>query len=204
MSKPYIVDLSEVERGRLQALVAKGKVYARQLARARILLAADEGIKDTAIAQTLQVHVNTVARIRKHFVEGGLDRALNERPRRRAKRKLGMKQEAHLIALASSQAPEGCNRWSLRLLADRLVKLGIVENVSHETVRRTLKRARISCQAAVAPTAARGLGRSASRESPPISPEPHPAGCLRTILDANPRETSHAAGGSSNRSDPGR
>ncbi len=140
MNKLYIVDLSAAERTRRQALVKKGRLGVRKATRAHILLAADEGLKDEALAKALHVHVTTVERIRKRFVEGGLDGALDERPRPGAKRKLDLKQEAHLIALACSKAPEGRNCWTLRLLADQLVKLEIVEGVAHETVRQTLKR----------------------------------------------------------------
>lgn len=140
MNKLYVVNLSDEEREGLRDLVKKGKVSARTLTRAHILLMADEGAKDKDIAKALHVHVNTVERTRRHLVEGGLDWALTERPRPGAKRKLDVKQEAYLIALACSKPPEGRNRWTLRLLADSLVKLEIVEDVSHETVRQTLKR----------------------------------------------------------------
>jgi len=95
---------------------------------------------DTAISTALHVSVATVEHIRKRFVEEGLDGALTEHPRPGAARKLDDKQEAHLIALACSKPPDGQKRWSLRLLADKLVKLEIVDAVSHETVRQTLKR----------------------------------------------------------------
>ena len=140
MSKLYIVDLTDEERAGLRDLVRKGKLSARKLTRAHILMRADEGAVDTSIAEAFHVHVATVERMRRRFVAGGLDWALNERPRPGQVRKLDIKQEAHLIALACSKPPEGRNRWTLRLLADRLVKLEIVEDVSHETVRQTLKR----------------------------------------------------------------
>ncbi len=140
MGKRYVVDLTDEERTGLRDLVRKGKLSARKLSRAHILLRADEGVVDTAIAEALHVHVATVERTRRRFVEGGVDWALNERPRPGKARKLDNKQEAYLIALACSQPPEGRNRWTLRLLADRLVKLEIVEDISHETVRQTLKR----------------------------------------------------------------
>jgi len=140
MSKRYIVKLTDEERAELRALVRKGKVAARKLARANILLIADDGAVDTAIAKALHVHVATIERTRRRFVDGGVDWALEERPRPGAKRKLDIRQEAHLIALACSQPPEGRARWTLRLLADKLVELEIVEDVSHETVRQALKR----------------------------------------------------------------
>jgi len=88
--------------------------------------------------------VSTLERTRKRFVEGNLERALNESPRPGGKRKLGGKQEAYLVAVACSDPPEGKKRWSMQLLADRLVELGIVEEISDETVRRTLKRGTLS------------------------------------------------------------
>jgi transposase len=140
MAKRYIVDLSAEERTRLRELTTRGKIAARKMTRAQILLLADEGMVDTAISAALHVSVPTIEHIRKRFVEEGLDEALNERPRPGAARKLDDKQEAHLIALACSKPPDGQKRWSLRLLADKLVRLEIVAEVSHETVRRTLKR----------------------------------------------------------------
>ena len=140
MAKRYIVDLTEDERTRLRDLIKRGKVAARKVTRAQILLLAGEGKIDTAISTGLHVSVATVEHIRKRFVEGGLDWALNERRRPGATRKLDDKQEAHLIALACSKPPDGQKRWSLRLLANKLVKLEIVDAISHETVRQTLKR----------------------------------------------------------------
>ena len=140
MSKVYVVNLTDDERAQLRDLTKKGRVAARKLTRAHILLMTDEGAVDTDIAKALHVHVATVEATRKHCVECGLDRAVNELPRPGAKRKLDVKQEAYLIALACSKAPEGRVRWTLRLLADKLVELEIVDDVSHETVRRTLKR----------------------------------------------------------------
>lgn len=139
-TKVYVVELSDDERAQLQGLVKRGRVAARKLTRAHILLLADEGVVDTSIATSMHVHVTTVERTRKRFVEGGLEWALEEQPRPGAARKLDGRQEAHLIALACSEAPEGHQRWSLRLLADKLVQLEIVDSVSHETVRQTLKR----------------------------------------------------------------
>ena len=138
--KVFVVDLSDEERSQLLDLVKRGRLAARRLTRAHILLLADEGTVDTKIAAALHVHVATVERIRKRFVEGGPDWALKDAPRPGAARKLGDKQEAQLIALACSQPPQGRQRWTLRLLADRLVRLEIVGSISHETVRQTLKR----------------------------------------------------------------
>jgi transposase len=101
---------------------------------------ADERMADEEIAAALHVHRVTVERTRRRFVEGGMEQALNEQPRPGGRPKLDGKQEAMLVALACSQAPEGCGRWTLQLLADRLVELDVVDTISDETVRRTLKK----------------------------------------------------------------
>lgn len=140
MKKTYIVDLTEPERRELLELVGKGSARARKLRRAHLLLLADDGLTDETIADTLHLGRSTVERTRKKFVEGGLQRALNDRRRPGQPRKLNGKQEAVLVAVACSDPPEGRTRWTLRLLAGRLVELGVVEEISHETVRRTLKK----------------------------------------------------------------
>jgi transposase len=144
MNKRYIVDLTADERTDLLALVGKGMAPARKLTRARILLLADEGKTDEEIADALHVHRVTVERTRRRFVEGGAERALNEQSRPGGRPKLDGRQEAMLVALACSQAPEGRSRWTLQLLADRLVELAVVDGISDETVRRTLKKTRSS------------------------------------------------------------
>jgi transposase len=138
--KKYMVDLDERERDRLKQLTTKGESGARTIRRARILLLADEDRLDKEIASFLGAAVTTVERVRKRFVEEGLEAALSERPRPGAARKLDGRQEAFLMALACSDAPEGRGRWSMRMLADRLVELEVVDEISDETVRRTLKR----------------------------------------------------------------
>jgi transposase len=140
MAKKYMVSLADDERAQLLALTKRGKVSARRLSRAHILLQADTGLSDDAIAQALHIGTATVERIRKRFVEDGLEAALSERPRPGGQRKLGGKQEAFLIALACSAPPEGRACWTMQLLADRLVELQVVEAISDETVRRTLKK----------------------------------------------------------------
>jgi len=142
--KKYVVDLDEQEKERLEDLTTKGKSGARKIRRARILLLAEEGYIDEEIARALGAAVATVERIRKRFVEEGLEAALSERPRPGAARKLNGHQEAYLVALACSDPPEGKKRWSMRLLADRLVELGVVDEISDETVRRTLKKGTLS------------------------------------------------------------
>ena len=137
--KRYIVKLSEEEKKDLHALTHKGTCGVRKLRRAQMLLLADEGPTDEEISRALDGSVSTVERVRKRFVQEGLKAALSERPRPGARRKLDGRQEAYLLALASS-APEGKKHWSMQLLADRLVELEIVEEISDETVRRTLKK----------------------------------------------------------------
>jgi len=139
-AKKYIVDLTSEERRKLLELTRKGKQSVRKVRRARILLKADEGWKDREITAALDTSSTTVERTRKRFVEGGLEKALNEDPRPGQKRKLDGRGEAHLIALACSQAPAGHSHWTLRLLADKLVELDVVDSISHETVRQTLKK----------------------------------------------------------------
>jgi transposase len=141
MRKVYVVDLSEEEKAQLESLTKKGKTSARKLNRARVLLLANQGETDKAIAKAVGVGTSTVERIRKRFVtEGGMEQALNERPRPGGKRKLMGKQEAYLLALACSDPPQGKKHWTMQLLADRLIELEVVDSVSNETVRRTLKR----------------------------------------------------------------
>jgi transposase len=141
MRKIYVVDLSEEEKAQLESLTKKGKTSARKLNRARVLLLANEGETDKQIAKAVGVGTSTVERIRKRFVEEGrLEEALNERPRPGGERKLDSKQEAYLLALACSDPPRGKKQWTMQLLADRLVELEVVDSLSDETVRRTLKR----------------------------------------------------------------
>jgi transposase len=143
--------LTDPQRDQLQRLIAAGTAPARKLMHARILLKADQrpgapAWTDDAIADAVEVSQPTVARVRRHFVEEGLEAALNRRaPRRVYRRKLDGEQEARLIALACGQPPDGQAHWTLRLLADRLVDLEIVaEPISYQTVRRTLKKTRSS------------------------------------------------------------
>jgi len=138
--KKYIVKLTSDERARLIELTSRGQLSARKMKRAQILLKADEDWKDKNIMAALITSRPTVERTRKRFVLGGLDRALNEDPRPGQRVKLDEKARAHLVALACSDAPDGRARWTLRLLADKLVELGIVESISYETVRQVLKK----------------------------------------------------------------
>jgi transposase len=138
--KEYQVKLTDEERAALIALTRKGTIAARKLARAHILRLADEGKPDADIVAVLGVGLSTVERTRKKYVESGLESALSERPRPGVKRKLDEKQEAYLIALACSTPPDDQVKWTMQLLADRLVEIGIVGEISDETVRRTLKK----------------------------------------------------------------
>ena len=150
MKKKYPVILSDTERDDLKRLIATGTAPARKLTHARILLKADEsaegaGWVDEKVADAVEVSQPTVSRVRKQYFEESLEAALNRRPpKREYHRKLDGEQEARLVALACSQPPEGHARWSLRMLVDRLVELEIVEDISHQTVRRTLKKTNLS------------------------------------------------------------
>ena len=150
MKKKYIVTLTQEERQTLQAMLSKGKAAARKLMHARILLKADASPggpawNDDRIAEGLEVGRATVERVRKMFVEEGLDAALERRrPRRRYERILDGDGEARLIALACQKPPEGRARWTLRLLADRMVRLEYVDKVSKDTVARVLKKTNLS------------------------------------------------------------
>jgi transposase len=150
MRKKYVVTLTDQERQTLRDMLSRGKAAARKLTHARILLKADSrhdapGWDDATIAEGLEVGRATVERVRRQFVEEGLDAALERRrPRREYQRKLDGDGEAHLIALACSQVPQGHSRWTLRLLADRMVALEHVDGLSYQTVRRVLKKTSLS------------------------------------------------------------
>lgn len=139
-AKKYIVKLEADERHHLIELTSKGEIGARKMKRAQILLKADEGLKDEGIVSALNTSRPTVERIRKRFVEGNLEKALNDDPHPGGKIKLDGRAEAQLIALACSDAPDGHERWTLRLLAEKLVELQVVDTISHEAVRQRLKK----------------------------------------------------------------
>jgi len=138
--KIYIVDLAEEERAYLLDFIKTGEKSARKLNRARILLLVDENKSDCEIAQVLHTGASTIQRTRQRFVEGNLEGALNERPRQGQSRKLDEKGEAILETLAHSKPPEGRKRWTLQLLADRLVQLKVIDSISYETVRQEVKK----------------------------------------------------------------
>ncbi len=137
--KKYHVDLTPEERTTLEQLLQRGKSSARKQTRARILLNADEGLTDEEIALALTVSIATVERTRQRFVEANLE-ALNELPRPGGQCKLSGKQEAQLIAVACTPAPDGQARWTLRLLAEKVVEVGFAESSARETVRQVLKK----------------------------------------------------------------
>jgi transposase len=140
MAKKDVADLTDEERQPLRTLLKKGKGAARRVRRAQVLLQAAEGTADTAIAASLPVGGAPVERVRKRFVEEGLEAALRERRRPGGPPKLRGKEEAFLIALACSAPPDGRKRWARQLLADRLVAVGLVDSISEDTIRRTLKK----------------------------------------------------------------
>lgn len=147
--KKYVVRLTSEERVMLQRLASVGKAAARKILHARILLAADQGPegpawRDEQIAQGLTAHPRTVANVRQRLVEQGLDAALNRKKRLTppVPPKLDGKVEAHLIALRCGLPPAGRMRWTLQLLADKVVELKVVDSLSYETVRRALKKTR--------------------------------------------------------------
>ena len=146
MQKRYRVTLTEEERAELEAMVSAGRAAARKLVRARILLLADQGESgpsksDPEIVDALGCGRATVERVRKQFVEEDIEATLHPKPTMRTyERRLDGKAEAHLLAITCGAPPEGQARWTLRLLADRMVGLGHVVSVSYETVRQTLKK----------------------------------------------------------------
>ena len=139
-NKIYVVDLTEDERTYLLDFIKSGQKSARKLNRARILLHADEDKPDKEIAAALHTGIATVQRTRQRFVEGNLEGALNEKRRPGREKKLDEKGEAVLETLAHSKPPDGRKRWTLELLADRLVQLKVVDSISYETVRQELKK----------------------------------------------------------------
>jgi transposase len=142
MNKKYVVDLTEQEREELHRIISTGRHSARRIRWAHVLLKADAGWPDDKISEAFVVSAPTVQRIRQRFVEEGMDVALgvhSRKPRPYARR-LDGEQEARLIALACSKAPEGHTRWTLRMLSEKMVELEYVESLCHETVRQVLKK----------------------------------------------------------------
>jgi transposase len=146
MKKKFIVRLTDTERKELKGLVRKGQAAAYRRTHAQILLSVDEGgqglgLRDGAVAEQLGVNERTVSRLRQRCVEQGLEAALERQPRQRERaRVLDGEGEAQLVALMCGAPPSGQSRWTLQLAADRLVELGVVESISHESVRQVLKK----------------------------------------------------------------
>jgi len=149
--KKYIVKLSNDERDKLKKMIKSGRGPAQMFTRARILLKADQGEYgpswgDEKISEALDVTVQTVERVRKQLVEEGFDAVLSRRQytQKVSRKKIDGDVEAHLIALSCSEPPEGYARWTLRLLANKVVELGYIDKISHEAVRQTLKKTNLS------------------------------------------------------------
>lgn len=149
--KKYIVLLDPDEREKLKKIISSGRGPARLFTHARILLKADQsegapGWSDEKISEALDTTVQTIERLRKQLVEEGFDQVLSRRKYKQkvSRKKIDGEVEAHLVALACSSPPEGRSRWTLRLLADSIVELEYVDNISHETVRQTLKKTKLS------------------------------------------------------------
>ena len=140
MDKAYVVNLTPKERQRLLAVVNKGQNKAAVIRRAHILLKSDESKSDREISELLYIHEDSVRNTRKRFVEDGLQAALEDKAKPQPEPKLNAQQQAHLVAVACSQPPEGQARWTLERLAAQLVKDGIVEGISPEAVRLALKK----------------------------------------------------------------
>ena len=150
MPKKYIVELTVAEQKLLKTLTMTGKHAAYKINHGRVLLLADinqskESWSDNAIASALGISIPTIERVRRRFVTEGIDSALNYRSGRgRKQKRLDGEAEAHLLAIACSEAPQGRGRWTLRMLADKMVELDYVESISHETVRQTLKKMKLN------------------------------------------------------------
>lgn len=150
MNQKYPIELTEAERYQLKQLLSSGITSARKLKRAQILLKSDSGEGGPnwsyqAICEAFDVSQPTISEVRRGYVEGGLEAAINrKKPDRVYERCLDGAAEAHLVALVCGEPPEGYDRWTLRLLKDRMVKLSYVDNVSHETIRTTLKKMNLS------------------------------------------------------------
>lgn len=138
------VKLRPKEQELLKRIISKGREKARKITRCRILLLANEGKSDTEIIEALMVARNTVRTVRSRYVQEGLVAAISEQPRPGAPNKFTGRQRAKITAIACSKPPEGRNRWTLRLIADKVVELEMVDSISHQTVKRVLKKTNLS------------------------------------------------------------
>lgn len=140
MRKKNLVKLKKKDRKVLEQIVTKGSQKARTITRSRILLMANDGKSDTQIIKALGTARNTIRTVRYRYLHEGLEAAINEQPRPGAPNKFTEREKAKITAIACSKPPEGHSRWTLRLIADKMVELGIVDNISHQTVKRVLKK----------------------------------------------------------------
>ena len=138
------VKLKPKDRKLVKQLISKGTEKARKITRCRILLLAHEGQSDPQIMEALKVARNTIRSVRWRYVQEGLEAAINARPRPGAPKKFTGRQKVKITAIACSEPPEGRSRWTLRLIADRVVELEMVDNISHQTVKRILKKTNLS------------------------------------------------------------
>lgn len=148
-NKKYVVELTSEERIQLTAMINRGKTAGYKIRHAQMLLKIDQGKhgpgwSDGKTAEAFGAHITSLERLRKRFVEEGFEAALERHNRKNYTHKLDGDAEAHLIAISCSEPPEGRSEWSLRLLADKLVELNVVDSVSHTTVNRTLKKTNLS------------------------------------------------------------
>ena len=144
MEKKNIVKLKAKDKDLLKQLIAKGSQKARTLTRSRILLLADEGKTDTQIMEALNIARNTIRTVHYRYVHNNLESAINEQPRPGAPNKFTGRDKAKVTAIACSKPPDGRNRWTLRLIADTMVELNMVDNISHHTVQRVLKKTNLA------------------------------------------------------------
>jgi putative transposase len=140
MQTKNLVKLKPKERELLKQLIGKGKESVRKITRCRILLLTDDRKTDTQIIEALDIARNTIRQVRQRYVEEGVEAAINERKRPGAPKKFNGVQKAKITAIACSEPPEGRSRWTLRLLADKVVELRVVDSISYKTVERTLKK----------------------------------------------------------------
>jgi len=138
------IKLRPKERELLKQIVSKGVEKARKITRCRILLLSNEGKTDSQIMEALKIACNTVRTVRSRYIQAGLVSAIEERPRTGAPNKFSGRQKAKITAIACSNPPEGRGRWTLRLIADRVVELEMVNDISHQTVKRILKKTNLS------------------------------------------------------------
>lgn len=144
MRKKDFIKLKPKDQKMLKQLIAKGSQKARTITRSRILLMANEGKTDTQIIEALNTARNTIRTVRYRYVHNGLESAINEQPRPGAPNKFTGRDKAKVTAIACSKPPDGRNRWTLRLIADTMVELGIVDDISHHTVQRVLKKTNLA------------------------------------------------------------